>query len=320
MKMVLCANVRLDLQCAENLDKERSKHWRTRHMEKFDALLNHACEEQADYVLLAGNIFGQMRVAESAVDHLFNEVRARSDVRMLLILPQAECKRISYRRDIPENLFMLDAGGLYTDDHVAIRIRENGADIQLDDNDTLQLRTSDNRWHIGVLDEEQVIPSFATSGFEESRNRTEGYAVLEWEENEITDYAVVPDETYVFCTEEIGLRPDDDEMRIEQLVRLIGEDCTENTFLRLTLSGTTMFGTVVNTFALERMLEQRVFSAEVFDHSMMDIDMTEFENDISLSSEFVRLAMQDDTLSESERNRMISYGWQALRGKEVSAE
>jgi hypothetical protein len=81
-----------------------------------------------------------------------------------------------------------------------------------------------------------------------------------------------------------------------------------------------MFGTVVNTFALERMLEQRVFSAEVFDHSMMDIDMTEFENDISLSSEFVRLAMQDDTLSESERNRMISYGWQALRGKEVSAE
>ena len=45
-----------------------------------------------------------------------------------------------------------------------------------------------------------------------------------------------------------------------------------------------------------------------------------FENDISLRSEFVRLALQDDSLSESERNRLISCGWNALIGKGVSAE
>ena len=45
-----------------------------------------------------------------------------------------------------------------------------------------------------------------------------------------------------------------------------------------------------------------------------------FENDISLRSEFVRLALQDDSLSESERNRLISCGWNALNGREVSAE
>ena len=45
-----------------------------------------------------------------------------------------------------------------------------------------------------------------------------------------------------------------------------------------------------------------------------------FENDISLRSEFVRLALQDDSLSESERNRLISCGWNALNGREVTAE
>ena len=52
----------------------------------------------------------------------------------------------------------------------------------------------------------------------------------------------------------------------------------------------------------------------------MDIDEESFETDISLRSEFVRLALQDGSLSESERSRLISLGWNALSGKEVSAE
>ena len=46
-----------------------------------------------------------------------------------------------------------------------------------------------------------------------------------------------------------------------------------------------------------------------------DIDEEAFENDISLRSEFVRLALQDDSLSESERNRLISCGWNALNNR-----
>ena len=52
----------------------------------------------------------------------------------------------------------------------------------------------------------------------------------------------------------------------------------------------------------------------------MDVNEAEFENDISLRSEFVRLALRDETLSEAERNRLVRYGWNALSGKEVNAE
>ncbi|MGP1404760.1 MAG: hypothetical protein ACTTKY_11485 [Catonella sp.] len=71
---------------------------------------------------------------------------------------------------------------------------------------------------------------------------------------------------------------------------------------------------------ITRQLKSRIFFIEVYDNTMMDIDEDSFANDISLRSEFVRLALQDDSLSEAERNRILSCGWNVLNGKEVSAE
>jgi hypothetical protein len=69
---------------------------------------------------------------------------------------------------------------------------------------------------------------------------------------------------------------------------------------------------------LKAQLQSKVFYAEVYVNTIMDIDEEAFENDISLRSEFVRLALQDDSLSESERNRLICCGWNVLNGKEVT--
>ena len=93
-----------------------------------------------------------------------------------------------------------------------------------------------------------------------------------------------------------------------------------DTFLRVTISGRSAFGLTLDSSALKTQLQGRVFFAEVYDNSIMDIDEEAFENDISLRSEFVRLALQDDSLSESERSRLISCGWNALNGREMSAE
>jgi hypothetical protein len=52
----------------------------------------------------------------------------------------------------------------------------------------------------------------------------------------------------------------------------------------------------------------------------MEVDRNALENDISLQSEFVRLVLQDESLSETERSRLISCGWNALNGKEVAGK
>ena len=90
--------------------------------------------------------------------------------------------------------------------------------------------------------------------------------------------------------------------------------------MRVTLTGRSAFGLTMNSDVLKKQLQNRIFFVEVYDNTVMDIDEEAFETDISLRSEFVRLALQDDSLSESERNRLISCGWNALNGREVSAE
>ena len=231
--------------------------------------------------------------------------------------------RINYRSDKPENLHMIctDISDIFDDDHLAVRILKGNVKLQLDDNDALMIRrAAEGGFTLTVLDEDHIVPSFEPIGFEDSLNKTFGYSVLEWEPEEIIDYLETEEQEFSYHSEEVELRPSNDEKKISALADLICQDCAPKSFLRITLSGTSMFGMIINASALKEQLQKQIFFADIFDNTVMDINEESFENDISLSSEFVRLAMQDEGLSETERNRIISFGWNALNGKEVSAE
>ena len=90
--------------------------------------------------------------------------------------------------------------------------------------------------------------------------------------------------------------------------------------MRVEIRGRAAFALPIPISEIREKLESRVLFARVVDDTIMDVNEAEFENDISLRSEFVRLALRDESLSETERNRLIRYGWNALCGKEVSVE
>lgn len=323
MRMILCDDIRLGAICTENLGARLSRKWLDARTAKFRTLIEHATEEKAEYISLFGNVFGQERVAETVLDDLFDAVNTAAEVQVLLFLNSEEYNRIHYRSDKPENLHLIriEISDMFVDDHVAIRILKGSVELQLDHNDALSIRkAAECGYVLSVLDEEHVVPSFEPIGFEDSLNKTFGYSVLEWEPEEITDYLETEEQEFTYHSEEVKLRPSDDEKKVCALVDLISQDCEPKSFLRITLSGISMFGMIININALRDRLQKQIFFADIFDNTVMDIDEASFENDISLSSEFVRLALQDDSLSETERNKMISFGWNALNGKEVSAE
>lgn len=323
MRMILCDDIRLGALCTENLGAGLSRKWQDARTAKFRTLIEHATEERAEYISLFGNIFGQERVAEAVLDGLFAMVKTAAEVQVLLFLNGEEYNRVNYRSDKPENLHLIctETGDMFVDDHVAIRILKGNVELQLDDNDAIIIRrTPQGGYALNVLEEEHMVPSFEPIGFDDSQNKAFGYSVLEWEMEEITDYLETEEQEFTYHCEEVELRPSDDEKKVCTLVDLISQDCGPGSFLRITLSGTAMFGMIINVNALKEQLQKRIFFADIFDNTVMDIDEDSFENDISLSSEFVRLAMQDDSLSETERNKMISFGWNALNGKEVSVE
>lgn len=323
IKMLVCADLRLGAVSAERLDMKQSHTWQAARNEKYANMIDKASQNNAAYVALWGQIFGQARVSESVIDTLFQAIREESSIAVLAFLDAGEYKRISYRSDIPENLHLISmhSQDSYLDDRIALRVKDNTVELQLGENDAIIIgRDSTGRYVLNGMPGDNVIPSFESIGFEDAQDAQCGYGIVEWTEDKLGEYQVIRDSKYSFKAAELKILPEDDEKEILRKINNLIRSIERDTFLRVTLTGRSAFGLTMSSDALKSQLQNRIFFAEIYDNTVMDIDEEAFETDISLRSEFVRLALQDGSLSESERNRLISLGWNALSGREVSAE
>ena len=323
MKMLFCADVKLGAICTEDLDVRQSHKWQDARRKKLADLIDQAAQNNAAYVALFGQIFGQERVPESVIDGLFEAVKGDSEIQTLLFLQAEEYSRISYRNDVPENLhlFCVQMQDDYVDECIALRIDKSTIELQLADNDALRLcPDSEGKYSIFGMPQTYEIPSFEPIGFEDAQDLDCGYGILEWAEDTIEGFEKKPSQQYSYHSAEIKIVAADDEKEILRKINDAVRKIDRDTFLRITLTGRSAFGLMINSDALKNKLQDRIFFVEVYDNTIMDIDEEAFENDISLRSEFVRLALQDNSISESERNRLISCGWNALNGKEVAGE
>lgn len=323
MKLLLCADVRLGAVCTENLGVKLSHKWQTARTEKLSDLIDKAAQNNADYVALFGQMFGQDRVSESVIDNLFQAMKEDKHIQVLAFLSADEYNRITYRNDIPDNLHLIctQTADSFTDDNIALRVDKGSIELQLADNDPIWIKKNpDGKFVLNGMGEDQVIPSFEPIGFEDADGSIAGYLVLEWSEEKLVSVNLAEDQKYAFHSIELKILPEDGQKDILRKINAALAKIDVDTFLRITIVGRSAFGLTLNSDALKSQLQSKIFFVEVYDNTIMDIDEESFENDISLRSEFVRLALQDDSLSESERNRLISCGWNALNGKEVSAE
>ena len=320
MKMLFCADVRLGAVCTENLDIIVSHKWQAARNQKLIDLMDKAVQNNASYVALFGQFFGQSRISESVIDGLFQAVKEDSEIQTLAFLSIEEYKRISYRNDIPNNLqlFCIQAKDSFVDDNIAMRIDKGVVELQLADNDAIAIKRIGEKYTISGLPEEYDIPSYEPVGFDDAQNIDCGYGILEWSDENLGQYVFKSDQHYAYKSIDLRISPEDDQKEILRKINHAIKNVDYDTFLRISISGRSAFGLTINGEALEKQLQNRIFFVEAHDNTVMDIDESAFENDISLRSEFVRLALQDDSLSESERNRLISCGWNALNGKEVS--
>lgn len=321
--MLLCSDVQLGAVSTEKLDIKQSQKWQTARNGKFEDLIDKAAQNNAAYVALFGRLFGQDRVTESVIDTLFQAIRENSGITVLVFLSALEHKRVSYRNDIPENLHMInmESRDSFLDDNIALRINAGAVELQLGDTEPVVIRKEEaGNYVISGIPNTAAIPSFEPTGFEDAQDNKFGFGILEWTEERLGQYQVKGGSKYSYKAIELKIMPEDDQKEILRKINNMARTIDIDTFLRITLTGRSAFGLTINGDALKTQLQGHIFFVEVYDNTVMDIDEESFENDISLRSEFVRLALQDSSLSESERNKLISLGWNALSGREVSAE
>lgn len=323
MKMLLCSDLRLGAFCTENLGTELSRKWQKARTDKYLELMDKAVQNNAGYIAFFGSLFGWERVTESIIDSLFQGVKENQHIQFLTFLNEAEYHRMAYRNDIPGNLHMirLQTADSFTDDIIALRVDKGAVELQLSDNDSIRISMDENgHFLLSAFGEEQIIPSFEPVGFEDDLDNKTGFSIIEWTECSLSGYTLTENQMYSFQSADMKILPEDTQKDILRKINTVISKIHPDTFLRITLVGRSAFGLMINSDVLKNRLQNRIFFVEVYDNTVMDIDEETIENDISLRSEFVRLALQDDSLSESERNKIISCGWNALSGGEVSAE
>lgn len=322
MKILFSSDILLGTACTENVDVKLSNKWKAMRTEKFSELADKAIPENVSYIAIVGTLFGQDRIPEATIDSLFQVVTDQKHITFLAFLTQAEYSRISYRNDIPQNLHLVcvDISDSYRDDNMLVRISDKKIQMQFGESTPVVLMKNEDKYILsGLKDGDKIIPRFEATGYDDASEKY-GYSILEWNENTVGEYKEVDDNKFSYQTIEVKLLPEDNHKElVRKLISAVSQFSYE-TFLRINMVGKTAFGFMVKKDEIASQLQSRVFFVEVYDNTMMDIDEEAFANDISLRSEFVRLALQDDSLSEAERNRILSCGWNVLNGKEVSAE
>ena len=315
MKILLTANVQLNASNNENLNVEAFHKWQDSRQVKLSETLEKARIQNARTVFLLGTLFGRNPLPEKVADGFFSTLLENRDIQVYAFTDFNEYQLISYRNDIPGNLKLMciQATEQREQDSLSISINEGIVEVMEGQAKGVIEQTEEGCFVING----NKIPSFEPTGFEDERENEFGYLIWDTAENQIQ---FTHDQKYQYQSLELKIIPEDTEQDIIEKINQLVKKSDIDTFLRITITGKTAFGLTMNAEGLMNKLEKRFFSVKVFDNSSMDIEEEMFETDISLRSEFVRLALQDDSLSEGERNQIISCGWNALHGKGLSEE
>ena len=262
MKILLCSDVRLGAVCTENLDVKLSHKWQAARTEKLADLIDQAAQNNAAYVALFGNMFGQDRVSESVIYALFRAVKEDGNIQVLAFLIADEFNRIAYRNDVPENLHLIctQTADSYTDDNIALRIDKGVVELQLADNDPIFIKKEpESGFVVSGLKENQSIPSFEPVGFEDAEGLVCGYRILEWADEELGQYVITKNQKYAYKAIELKILPGDGQKEILRKINAAVKDVDIDTFLRIAIVGRSAFGLTLNGDALEAQLQNRIF-------------------------------------------------------------
>ena len=102
---------------------------------------------------------------------------------------------------------------------------------------------------------------------------------------------------------------------IEKRAESALEGIPSSDLVRLVLTGSRRVGSSPDTAALAARLADRYYFFEVKDETRLLISASDYEHDLSLKGEFIRMVMRDESISEKKKEDVISCGLAALLGE-----
>ncbi|MBS6397077.1 MAG: metallophosphoesterase [Clostridiales bacterium] len=357
MKLIHCADLHLDARMESSLPREKAKERRLEILRTFTRMVEQAASEQADAVLMCGDLFDAKTISARARNCVLDAVLQHPQITFYYL--QGNHDQNSFLTDLetqPENLKTFGQGWTtYEQDGVCI----TGAEISEDTVDGLlerlildaertnivmlhgmvteyggrtekegfSLKTLRNRnidylalGHIHSFRKERLddrgdwcyCGCLEGRGFDECGEK--GYVRIEIKDGEICSEFVpfAQRQLHEISVDITGLMTQEE---IQRAVQVQLDAVPEKDMVKIVLTGEVSPEAEKDALWLQKWLEDTCYFLRVKDETRLLIRPEDYQYDVSLKGEFVRLVLAS-RLNKEEKEQVLRLGIRALAGEE----
>ena len=355
MKLIHCGDIHLDSRMESNLPREKARERNAEICATFTKMIRYGLDHSVRAVLIAGDFFDTARASTQTVQFVLDRIRDAKGMDFLYLRGNHDEGSDPFEgMDLPENFKTFGNGwkSYRYDDVVISGVEpENWEDfydgLELDPQNTnivmlhgqVSTQTGGEMIclpklrgkHIGYLalghihsyQEDQLDQDgrwcycgcLEGRGFDELGQK--GFVRLDVENHRVKSEFVpfagrTMEEIKVDIT---GLAT---VTQILSAMEQAGANVSGSSLVKFTFTGTHTLDTQRDFKFLEKMMESRYYFMKIKDESRLEIAREDYEHDISLKGEFIRMVLASNK-TDDEKERIIRFGIQALLGQEVEA-
>ena len=349
MKIIHISDLHLDSALTTRLDSKKVRERKNELILSFKRILEMAESERASAVIIAGDLFDSDNVGKRALKNVIDIISSHTSLTFFYLAGNHEKRILSEcGLTLPENLKIFGDG--WTSFKLGnvnfIGRCETSPDmfsnLLLSSNEINvivlhgELRDrSDFGGVIGKKDVEELNVHYLALGHYHSYSETKinekcsavysgtpegrgfdeigecGYVTVTAEDSYVSHrFTKSAKRTLHIIETDVSDAPSDMALiyKIESETRNVSCD----DLLRIRLVGTRELGRYFDTEAILSSLRSSYYYAEIKDDTHVRISADEFKNDISLKGEFIRGVLEDSSLSDKEKEAVISLGLSVL--------
>ena len=349
MKILHTSDLHLDSPLTTRLDSKKVKERKSELLLSFKNLAEQAKKERAEGFIISGDLFDSEKIGKRTLRNVVDIITAYPDITFFYLTGNHEKDVLEKSMlPLPKNLRLFNDGWTYFklgNVNVIGRCstsKDMFAELNLNENERNilvlhgELRDrSDSGGIIGKKDAENLAVDYMALGHYHSYSKNEvserctavysgtpegrgfdeigdcGFVMIEADEKEVR-HRFIKSALRTLHIEEIDVTDVESDVallyKIESRLRTV----PRADLVRIVLIGSRRLGKSFNTDAALASLGKAYYYIEIKDITRVKISPEEFKNDISLKGEFIRSVLDDGTLTDEEKEKVIMLGLEVL--------
>lgn len=356
MKLIHCSDFHLDSALGSNFSPAEAKSRNGEICATFGRVACYAQREQVGAVLIAGDLFDSPHASRQTVEYVLSQIRGAENVTFFYLRGNHDGRRDAFDGfELPANLVCFSEDWTsYTCGDVRITGRTLNCTSGMDLTASLRLRAED--CNIVMLHGELSAQSGGEQiALRDLKNQNIDYLALghihSFRQGKLDERGVY---CYCGCVEGRGFDECGEKgfvlletaaggirsqfisfarrtlhdvqvditgaQTVPQLLGCMKQASTgipQEDLVKFTLQGSYTTQTQKDLPFLQKLLEEDFYLVKIKDESRLELPRENYEFDISLKGEFIRLVLASD-LPEEEKERVAACGIRALMGEEVA--